>query len=132
MGEIGDKPDQTVSTLRVWIDAQLPPALARSLRTEQGIDAVHVEDLRLHRARDPVIFSAARDAGTVVVLTKDDDFSKLVGQHGPPPQVIWVRCGNVSNQELCRIVHEAWARTAELLAEGEPLVEIRRRSERAS
>jgi hypothetical protein len=48
--------------------------------------------------------------------TKDDDFSKLLGQHGAPPQVIWVRCGNVRNQELCRIVDAAWARTAKLIA----------------
>jgi predicted nuclease of predicted toxin-antitoxin system len=64
-------------------------------------------------------------------VTKDDDFAKLLGQHGPPPQVVWLRCGNVTNPELRRIVLDAWPRADALLAEGEALVEIRRRPETA-
>jgi predicted nuclease of predicted toxin-antitoxin system len=130
MAEKGGAPDRGGPALLVWIDAQLPPALAGWLRTEHGADAVHVEELGLHRARDPVIFAAARGQDrVVVVLTKDDDFRKLLGQHGPPPRVVWVRCGNVTNQELRRILCEAWPRTEVLLAAGEALVEIRRRSQ---
>ena len=58
---------------QVWIDAQLPPALARWLRAEHGLDAIHVEELGLVRARDPVIFTQARSADRlVVIVTKDD------------------------------------------------------------
>lgn len=118
---------------QIWVDAQLPPALAGWLRTTHGVDAVHIEVLGLQRARDPVIFAAARSADhEVVVITKDDDFSKLLGQQGPPPRVVWLRCGNVTNRELRRIVLEAWPRTARLLAVGEALVEIRRRDDRAA
>jgi len=125
--------DSVASATHVWIDAQLPPALARWLRTEHGLDAVHVEELGLLRARDPVIFAQARSADRlVVIVTKDDDFPKLLGQHGSPPQVVWMRCGNVTNQELHRIVQEAWPRAAGLLAAGEALVEIRRRDDGAS
>lgn len=67
-----------------------------------------------------------------MVLTKDDDFRKLLDQHGPPPKVIWMRCGNVKNQELRRIVETAWPRTADLLAAGEALVEVRRQHDGAS
>ena len=110
MRKPGDKPEGTVSTPQVWVDARLPPSLAQWFRTERSIDALHVEDLGLHRARDLEIFSAARDAGTVALLTKDHDFCNLVGQYGPPPQVIWVRCGNASNEELRRILYEAAVR----------------------
>jgi predicted nuclease of predicted toxin-antitoxin system len=69
-----------------------------------GADAVHVEEIGLLGARDVAIFTAARKAErSVVLLSKDDDFPKLLGQHGPPPRVA-------------------------LLEAGEPLVEIRRRS----
>jgi len=68
----GARPKQTVSMHTVWVDAQLPPALARWFRTEHGINAVHLEELGLHRARDRDIFEAARTAaGPVVVITKD-------------------------------------------------------------
>ena len=59
---------------RVWIDAQLPPALARWLAQEYGVDASHVNDIGYLGADDPTIFAAARAGGAAVVVTKDDDF----------------------------------------------------------
>lgn len=79
------------SSAAVWVDAQLPPALAHWLRQMHDVDAQHVE---------------------------------LVERLGPPPQVVWVTCGNVRNAELRVIVLDAWPRVAELLASGEPLIEI--------
>jgi predicted nuclease of predicted toxin-antitoxin system len=121
------------STSRViWIDAQLPPALARWLQTEHGTDARHVVELGLHGARDAEIFEAARAASEpVAVVTKDDDFARLLERHGPPPQVVWLRCGNVTNRELRRIVLDAWPQALNLLAAGEALIELRRRADPA-
>ena len=120
--------DSVEPATQIWIDAQLPPALARWLRAEHGLDAIHVEELGLIRA----LFTRRSADRLVVIVTKDDDFPKLLRQHGSPPQVVWMRCGNVTNQELHRIVRETWPRTAELLAVGETLVEIRRREDGAS
>jgi predicted nuclease of predicted toxin-antitoxin system len=113
--------------LRVWVDAQLPPALARQLTAEHGVDARHVFDLGLAGADDPPVFEAARAAGVAAVVTKDEDFVLLLERRGPPPAVVWVTAGNVRNAELLRIVRGAWPRVAELLAAGEPLVEVSRR-----
>lgn len=82
---------------RVWVDAQLPPALARWLAGEFGVDARHVDEAGLLGAADPAIFAAARAGGADVVVTKDDDFVRLLDQHGPPPQVVWVTLGNLRN-----------------------------------
>ena len=131
--DVGEGSHEARQTLQVWIDAQLPPTLARWLRAEHGTAAIHLEELGLLHARDAEIFTAARAAdGAVVLVTKDADFCKLLGQHGPPPQVVWLRCGNVTNRELRGIVLAAWPRVATLLAAGEALVEIRRRSGVAS
>jgi len=77
-----------------------------------------------------VIFTAAREEAErrpgLVIVTKDDDFVQLIERRGPPPQVVWVTCGNISNAELRRIVSTAWPRSADLLRAGEPLVEIGR------
>lgn len=110
----------------VWVDAQLPPALALWLVDAYAVNAQHVQDVQLLSADDPVIFAAARARGAAIVITKDDDFVQLVGRHGPPPQVVWVTCGNVRNAELRAIVLNAWPRVADLLAHGEPLVELSR------
>lgn len=126
--DTGGRPDDAGSATWIWIDAQLPPAMARWFRVDLRREAVHLEELGLLHAKDRAIFEAARTADRAVVVdTKDDDFRNLVGQHGPPPQVVWVRSGNVTNPELRRILRDAWPQVASLLEAGEPLVELRRR-----
>jgi len=98
--------------VKLWLDAQLSPALAPWLRARFGLDVHAVRDLGLRDAEDVAIFQAARQAGAVI-LTKDADFPTLVERFGPPPRVLWLRCGNSSN-----------ARLRVLLDRGERLVEI--------
>jgi len=107
----------------IWIDAQLSPALARWIRETFQIEAHAVRDLGLRNAKDPVIFKAAREA-EVVVMSKDEDFRLLVERQGPPPQVLWVTCGNTSNARLREILTKSLPAAIELLERGESLVEI--------
>jgi predicted nuclease of predicted toxin-antitoxin system len=121
--------DTAAVRFHVWIDAQLPPVLAQWLLEAYRTDALHVEKLGLLTASDQRIFSAAREAHpNVVLLTKDEDFLRLLRRHGPPPQIAWIRCGNVRNFELRRILLDAWPKIVEYLAAGEPLAEVRARS----
>ena len=46
----------------VWLDAQLPPALAQWMREELGINAKSLKELGLRDAMDRDIFSAARSS----------------------------------------------------------------------
>jgi hypothetical protein len=45
-----------------------------------------------------------RAAEASVVVTKDEDFVRLLERHGPPPQIVWVTCGNVRNAALRAVV----------------------------
>ena len=108
---------------KIWIDAQLSPALAPWLTREFSVQAVSVRQLGLRGAKDRAIFNAAREAN-VVVMTKDADFPVLLQQFGPPPAVIWVRCGNTSNAYLKRLLREAFRTAMAMIDAGEPLVEI--------
>ena len=110
--------------MTVWIDAQLSPALALWLEDRFGVKALHVTAFGLVATSDPEIFRAAR-AADAVVLTKDRDFVELVLRRGAPPQVIWVTCGNTSNQELTRVLDATFEKACELLVSGEAMVEIR-------
>lgn len=109
--------------MTLWLDNQLPPALAAWVRETLSIDCIPVRDLNLQRASDSEIFTAARDAH-VVVITKDTDFVELVERHGPPPQVVWVTCGNTSNAHLRSLVQAAWPAIEQMLERGEMLVEL--------
>ena len=83
----------------LWLDAQLPPQLAAWLRNVRRIDAKALRELGLCYAGDRELFDAAR-ANNVILLSKDADFVELVSRLGAPPELIWVTCGNVSNEAL--------------------------------
>jgi len=110
--------------MEIWIDAQLSPAIATRLAQNFSLTAQALRDLGLRDATDRTIFAAARSASTVV-MTKDSDFVKLLEEFGPPPQVIWLTCGNTSNARLKQILTKALPQAIILLESGEPLVEIR-------
>ena len=107
----------------VWVDAQLSPALASWLTDTFGVEEIAIRDLGLRDAEDVVIFDRARRAAAIVV-TKDRDFVDLLLRNGPPPQVVWLTCGNTSNAHLRELLTSTWPRAAVMLAAGEPLVEI--------
>jgi predicted nuclease of predicted toxin-antitoxin system len=109
--------------MKLWIDAQLSPAIALWLRKSKGLDAVAVRDVGMRDADDIEIFNAARD-NDAIVLTKDRDFVLLLDRFGPPPSVIWLTCGNTSNEVLKRILEKTVDNAIDLIISGEPLVEI--------
>ena len=82
-----------------------------------------MRDVGLADAEDAHIFARARDVGGVVI-TKDRDFVELLARNGPPPQVVWVTCGNTSNMFLRGVLYSAWPRIASMLRAGEPLIEV--------
>ena len=85
--------------------------------------ATCARDVGLRDAEDGAIFDAARMANAVVV-SKDEDFSELVLRRGPPPQLVWLRCGNCSNKHLIELFEKAWDEVALQVSSGEPIVEL--------
>ena len=110
--------------MTVWLDAQLPPALAPWLVDNFGVDCRAVRDLGLRDADDHTIFQAARAAGDVIILSKDSDFVDLVLRLGAPPQILWLTCGNLTNRRLRGMLQEVFADAMALLSRGDIVVEI--------
>lgn len=109
--------------MTIWIDAQLSPAIASWIRSHFRVKAMAVRDLGLRDAVDQEIFLAAKTADAVV-MTKDKDFVLLLDRLGPPPRVLWLRCGNTSNARLKEILTGTLVKALALLDAGEKLVEI--------
>ena len=109
--------------MTIWIDAQLSPALALWITETFNISATALRDINLREATDRQIFLAAKEQ-SAIVMTKDVDFVKLLDVLGPPPQIIWITCGNTSNAHLRRLLGSTLPRTLKLISDGEPLVEI--------
>ena len=104
------------------IDAQLSPHLANWIKEQFGIEAYSAKYLGLRDAEDLEIFLEARRLNAIV-LTKDEDFVQLLDQKGSPPKVIWITCGNTSNQKMREILTAKLLIALELL-ESTDLVEI--------
>ncbi len=111
----------------IWLDAQLSPGLARWIAEMIGTECIHVRDLGLREAEDPIIFQKARAAGAVV-MTKDEDFIRLVERNGTPPRVIWVTSGNMSNARFKILLSKTLVDAISLIESGESIVEIHQRS----
>lgn len=109
--------------INIWIDAQFSPALSGWLASRFRVTAQSVRDLGMRDADDVEIFNSAKAAG-VVVMTKDRDFLDLLDRLGPPPQIVWVTCGNTSNAYLRTLLSSAMPKVLEMLLQRERLVEI--------
>ena len=113
--------------MKLWVDAQLSPALPDWLAERFGMEATHVADLGFLHASDQIIFNAARQVGGTI-MTKDRDFVDLVRRLGAPPQVLWIVSGNTSNARMRLILGAMFGDALSLLQQGEPLVVIRART----
>jgi len=109
--------------MTIWIDAQISPALAAWISSNFAVNAVAVRDLGLRDASGLEIYQAAR-RDNAVLMTKDSDFVLLVDRLGPPPQIIWITCGNTSNARLKEILAKGLTKALDLIKAGEKLVEI--------
>ena len=109
--------------MKFWVDAQLPPQLAAWLSEQFHVEAFSLRQLGLRDAADAEIFQKSQQQG-VVIISKDSDFVELLSRYGPPPQLIWVTCGNVTNRQLQIVFNKTFASSLELLEAGQVIVEI--------
>ncbi|WEJ98002.1 MAG: DUF5615 family PIN-like protein [Candidatus Sphingomonas phytovorans] len=107
--------------MKFLVDAQLPPALCRWLDA-RGQQAVHVADTGLVAANDATI-AAYAETHDMALISKDEDFVVL----RLPNRfiLIWLRCGNATNQALSAWLDQRWDEVSALLAKGEPFIEVR-------
>ena len=109
--------------MTIWVDNHLSPSLARWIGEEFHEPCIQVRDLGMALAQDRDIFSAARDQARVFI-TKDSDFVELVTRLGPPPGIILLACGNTFTANMRGLLRVQLATALQLIAGGEPLVEI--------
>lgn len=65
----------------------------------------HVYLLDLYKTSDEEIWKYARDNGFTIV-TQDSDFNERSLVYGYPPKVVWLRTGNISTQNIKRLLKQ--------------------------
>lgn len=62
-------------------------------------DSVHVRDVGLKTADDPLVWDYAKD-NDLMIVSKDSDMHQRSFVFGYPPKVIWVRLGNCTTSDV--------------------------------
>lgn len=62
-------------------------------------DSIHVRDVNLKAADDPMVWDYAKD-NDLMIVSKDVDMHDLSLVFGNPPKVIWLRLGNCSTSQI--------------------------------
>jgi predicted nuclease of predicted toxin-antitoxin system len=62
-------------------------------------DSSQIRLLGMEEAADLAIWEYAR-ANDFILVSQDVDFADMATLYGPPPKVIWLRCGNQPTNEI--------------------------------
>ena len=103
--------------MKLLLDQNLSRMLVRRLADEYP-ESLHVAEIGLDTATDREIWEYAAQRGYVIV-SKDTDFRQLALVFGPPPQVVWLRVGNVSTGVIEALLRRSVARLQEFAASDE-------------
>ena len=109
--------------MKFLVDSQLPPALARFISEDLGVEARHVADIGLRDAADADVWSYASE-NDFVLISKDDDFVSLYSKT-PSARLLWVRLGNCRREFLLTVFKKQWPRILERFDQGERFLELR-------
>ena len=107
--------------MKFLVDAQLPPGLCIWLEARSH-EAMYVSRVGMGSASDMEIADFAV-AHAAILISKDEDFLHL--RMPDRFKLIWMRCGNTTNRALATWLDQRWDQVERLLADGEPLIELK-------
>jgi predicted nuclease of predicted toxin-antitoxin system len=108
----------------LWLDAHLDPTLAPWLGATFNVTAATLNEIGLRDAEDDELFEAARRLNKIAIVTKDSDFPDLVRRLGAPPQIVWLRFGNMRTVKMRSLFSMTFAEVLRYLEDGFALVEV--------
>lgn len=88
--------------MRLLFDENLSPQLVR-LVADLFPESLHVRDVGLKSADDPVVWQHAKE-NRLIIVSKDSDLHQRSFVLGHPPKLVWVRLGNCSTSDVERLV----------------------------
>ncbi len=88
--------------MKLLFDENLSPSLVERLE-DILTGSVHVRDVGLKSADDPIVWQYALDNGLMIV-SKDSDMHDRSLLQGFPPKVVWIRLGNCSTRDVEELV----------------------------
>lgn len=89
--------------MNILLDANLSWRLVKQL-SPYFSRALHISQTNLaNPATDIAIWNWAK-LNQFIIVTNDDDFRDLLSTYGFPPKVVLLRKGNLSTDDICRVL----------------------------
>ena len=107
---------------RLLVDEDLSPVVAQRLRSEDGLDAVHVRDRGLLGEHDCRVLERAFCEDRVLVTANVGDFANLAGSRELHAGIVLVLDGQLLRDEQLAIVRQAVAIIQREAVEGRDMV----------
>lgn len=90
--------------MKLLIDANLSWRLCKLLKTDFP-ECFHVNRIQLPKPSNDFHIWQFAKKNNYTILSQDEDFVKLAYQYGFPPKVILLRTGNLSLDQIAKILH---------------------------
>ena len=71
-------------------------------------ESSHVNEYDLHKSDDFDIWNFAKK-NNFTIVTNDSDFNEFANMYNPPPKVIWLRTGNISTNNIAKLLQEKYS-----------------------
>lgn len=85
--------------VKFLVDTQLPPKLCKFLSLFD-CDAIHTTDFPNGHLMDDQLIAKIAANEDRIIITKDSDFYDSYILKGPPPKILLLKFGNISNKDL--------------------------------
>src|SRR2546423_15076214 len=93
--------------MRLLFDENLSHKMGRLL-ADLFPDSVHVREVGLKAADDPLVWEYAK-SNDLMIVSKDSDMHQRSFVLGYPPKVVWVRLGNCSTADVEMLLRRRFA-----------------------
>jgi predicted nuclease of predicted toxin-antitoxin system len=108
--------------VKLLVDEDLSPFAASRLRTEYGIDAVHVRDRGMLGASDQRVLACAYREDRILVTANVGDFEQLAASCEVHPGIVLVMDGGLRREEQIAIIQAAVATLGVEAREGRDMI----------
>ena len=90
--------------MKLLFDQNLSFKLCRQL-ADIFPDSSQIRLLGMAEAEDQVVWEYAK-ANDFMLVSQDVDFADMATLYGPPPKVIWLRCGNQPTRTIEQLLRD--------------------------
>lgn len=81
-----------------WLNNHISPIIAKWLKEKTGFEVKSSYVLKFEHLKDIEIYSIAKKASNIILISKDSDLDKIISESGSPLKLISLKVPNCDNK----------------------------------